>query len=359
MKKLWAVSSVVVILGCGVAVAGCTGGNSGSGASEYQGALSEEIYESVDSAVQGYLETEVSGMAITAVYVGYEKKAELSKEEIANLPIDEENAKGIVSAERGTVEYTEAEGKSVAYFVAAQSDETYTKEVYILLYENGAYRFYSPALKENDDLTASYFASLFNNEDFMNCTMETTAKSDMGGAVTEITMVAKMTGEAMYSSQNYSVTFESTKETINKTTIGYLMNSTSGMVAISSVDGGKWQAEEVNLNEGKTIEDMMKRQYKENLGQFDHTYFEKTATGYKIKDSRMKAMIESYGVTFDNDCVCEYEITVSEGKIKAWSMNMSYTVHGVKCSQTGTARYYDYGTTMVEVPAEVKALLSA
>lgn len=193
--------AAAIVLVCGVAVTGCDKGggeNGGTYSETYTGAVSEATYKSAELAVQGFLETELSDMACTAVYVGYTKQTDLTEQEIAGLPLGEGDAANISLGEKGTVEYSESENMDVPYPVRAASEETFTQELYLLNYESGEYRYFTPALKENDSLTASYFNSLFAPENYINCTMELNMKNGWGEETAELSVLFKNTSDGAH-----------------------------------------------------------------------------------------------------------------------------------------------------------------
>lgn len=351
MKKVMAMASAVVFLVCSTAVVGCGVKTYGE---TYNGAVSEQTYKSADLAVQGFLETEVSGMAFTAVYVGYTKEGELSEREMESLSLSGEAAQGIVSAEKGTVEYTETKGKAVLYsaFAAEENSNTCTKELYVLHYEGGQYRFYSPALKEHDALTASYFASLFAPENFMNCTLKASGSVTMtaagyGTQEQKTTELEKFTKDAVYISATNELL---NGEGANRSTEAYAFNFGDGVVAVGRTDQGKWELQNMPF---ENIEELVRKYYTENFGNFDHTYFEKTATGYKMKEGTpLYGMGEISGVDFKS----EYEVKVSNGKISELIISVTGMSQGGEQSIKTNVTFSDYGKTTVEVPPEVRAL---
>ena len=178
MKKVLTVVLITLLAtSCLLAFVGCNpnsdnndGDNNTGG--EFVGAISQSTYSSVENAVKGFLEEEISGMMFTAMYVNYVKTDDLTQEEINALAIDEELKDGIVGVEKGEVEYIEQSNTELVTTLAAK---TYKRIVYIISYaQNGTtkYRFYVYTEKVGETPSSSVWSSLFDVDNYINSTIK-------------------------------------------------------------------------------------------------------------------------------------------------------------------------------------------
>lgn len=185
-------SVVIFSLVCLVGCSSCSSCKGEEYSETFVGAVSAETYASSEEAVKGFLETEISGKTVEAVFVDYKKEAELNEKEVKELPIDEEYRNGLLSVERGKVEYSEKSVSTARVSPFAESDDEviYWREVFILTYTD-MFRFFVPEQKEGESLSMSYYDSVFEGEKYINCTMNasiTNEYTEDGIKYTEKTM---------------------------------------------------------------------------------------------------------------------------------------------------------------------------
>lgn len=361
MKKIFKAAVVAVAaISCVLSFSACDmvklffGKSSGKSYSEtFTGAVSAETYESADSAVQGFLDTEISGKTTTAVLVNYSTEGVLSEEEQSKLDIGEEYTEGLLSVEKLTVEYEEESDSDdynndsyspTAYTLASSSQTTYTKTVYLLTY-TGMFRFFVPAMTTGDTLTASYYDSTFQGEKYVNCTMEVTMKQTSSGVTLNSTATAKATYDKLY---------ESGTQTVSGVSInyeGYLVDTDNGIYVLmkqglEDYDGGYAYGYD-------SINEYFMEWFDERFGQLDHTYFEKTSTGYALRADKYNEYLQSAYLDLTEDFDLSYIINISEGRMSDVTLSISYSGF----SSTMSIKFTNFGTTEIVVPESVQALI--
>lgn len=325
----------------------------------YEGYVSEQTYDTVEDTVKGFLDSEIAGKTVDAVFVDYTKEKECSKEEVAELAIDEEYRDGLISVELGTVEYSEESSSVSAYGgISTVADgvniETKTKKIYILTY-TGMFRFFSPALAEGDALTASYYDSTFEAEKYINCSMNATISNlyTYDGVTYLITnsAVAKVTKTALYERDEYSA---SNGETVKSSVAElYDVDTAQGFWTVYNTGDGYIAAP---VYEWSTINEYFMQWFDQRFGQLDHTYFEKTETGYALKSDKYAEYISASGMSvggLSGDYDVEYIINIADGRMS--DVYSKVAVEGYVAEMT--ISFYDFGNTSITIPQDVQALL--
>lgn len=168
----------------------------------WAGYLSSEIYhdsyyDTLDRAVEGFLENELSGsfddMEISVESKGYEKTSDLTQDEINKLTIDEEIKASIKHAELGKISY---ESKTII------SGDTETikgpfqsaRSLIIIQFDDG-YDYYALAAKEGEFATQIEFYSFYNPK---NGTVTYKAQQKIGNEEIEIETKAFFTEDGFY-----------------------------------------------------------------------------------------------------------------------------------------------------------------
>lgn len=327
----------------------------------YTGHVSEQTYETPEASVQAFLETEVSGKSVKAVYVGYTKERELSEDEIEELTIEEEYRTGLLSVEEGNVKYTEAKESAALSKVHTASvdsvvDDVLSRKVLILSY-TGMFRFFSPALADGEALTASYYDSTFEGEKYINCTMNASISYNMDSYSFSTTSLAKATATALY---EYDV-FQSSQET--GTAELYMIDAAEGIYCVYKEDNQPFHGD---YGYDGTVHEYFMSWFDERFGQLDHTFFEKTNTGYALRSDKFAEYLAiEYGwIDIPEDLKLEYVINIADGKMadvtyKIECSEPGDTVSQTKYSQTMSVRFSDFGTTVIDIPSAVSALLPA
>lgn len=338
MKKLMAglVTAALAGVMC-FSLAGC-GGHKYS--ETFQGAISEETYESVESAVKGFLEEEVSGLTVQAEYVGYEKEAELSQKEIDDLPLGE-YTEGLLSVEKGQVEYRETEEEGVA--LTAASSETTKRTVYILSYTD-MFRFFVPPVNTGETLTAKYYDSVFQAEKYYNCTMRVVMKQHEGEHLSNSSVIAKATETALYEEDYQNENFSGDRD------VAYGLEKDGSILWYYSFEDEPFR---YGYSESGSVKNFFSDWFDMRFGNLDHTYFEKTETGYSLRAEKYAALMESLGLGSAENYTLEYVFNVADGRLADVHMKIEYG----ELSSVMDIKFSDFGSTKVTVPEEVKTLM--
>lgn len=340
MKKLLATILIALLaMSCLLAFVGCNSNDEEYG-DTFVGAISQSTFESVEDAVKGFLEEEISGQAFVAEYVGYTKTADLSKDEIDVLKIDEEIKKDIVSVERGEVEYIEQFNKE-SELLTKLASETCKRIVYIVRYvKNGEklYRFYIPVAVEGETLTYSEYKNIFDIDKFMNFTanFKFFDREEIKLKVVDNTI---QQGDWIY------IIYKAP----------YLCEVFLGD---EYCDTYVQNAEEMTMRQA--MEDLFEEiEYMGELTVLSIVYqfvngsayspgaYVKTKTGFALRDEFKEEKDDSLLITIANGRVANIDLTVGfwdVGSYKVW--NLSYS-------------FYDFGTTKVDIPTDVMDAVNA
>ncbi|MBD5100422.1 MAG: hypothetical protein HDT29_03990 [Clostridiales bacterium] len=331
MKKTVAIILVMLtVVFCLLAFVACNNDDGNNKISV--GAVSKMTYVSVESAVKGFLKEEISGIAFTATYVDYIKILDLSQDEIKKLTIDDEYKSGIVSVEKGQVRY------SVQY-----SEMSVKRNLYIIVYNTGECRYICPNVEIGETLTSSYFKSLLNANNYLNSTFvideSITPIDDSIESKIENKSVYKFTDNAYYDSFSYSIGGIADG---GRTNYGYFEADKIFYYKIYDDDSQFKCTEDCNkldfvLEKTELIDDNFDDF---DLNYFDHSYFEKTATGFysreDILDFNDEDVLPSYVVAVEDSVISQIMATYE----------YNYGIYILKCKIT------DIGSTKIDLPKD-------
>lgn len=345
---------------------------SGEYSETYKGTVSEATYTSKDDAVTGYLETEISGKTTKAVLVDYKVESELSGKEIDKLELGEEYTADLQKVEKMSVEYKEESTPlaAVAYEIA-DSSETTTRTLYVLSY-TAMFRFFTPAVKEGESLSASYYDSTFEAEKYVNCTMNAEIKSTMSYDDKTMTLIntalAKVTEDSLYELDK--VSYEGNMPgTFTGGEFGGMQDLSQEFYATDTTDGIYAARKEIGQTEFgkpmpvyyyKTVNDYFMTWFDQRFGRLDHTFFEKTSTGYALKKDKFAQFASNQsifqnGLSADNATDFEYIINIKDGRMADVTISVTY----IGSENTMSIEFSDFGTTEIIIPDEIKAKLPA
>ncbi|MDE7071591.1 MAG: hypothetical protein K2O86_06420 [Clostridia bacterium] len=318
MKKTVAIILIMLMaMTCVLVFAGCNNddGEEGYNSAPFVGAISQTTYDSVENAVKGFLQEEITVESIRymANYVSYAKTSDLTQEEIGELAISDKLKVGLLSAEKGQVEY-----------VINTSTYIYERTVYVVSFNiNGdnVYRFYTPVEEIGQTPSASSWASLFDWGKYFNCTVEEYNKYGEGYEWNKVGG-CKITQSAVWSCiYGYGDIIEG---------YGYSIIEDGKFTYSANMYEGQWEV--YDSNGSLSLEDEVKI----FLYKYEYfmvpMYFVKTENGYKLNTA-----IDAEG--YFND----FTIVVDNGRITQFI----YTYFDGTMSRT---TFSDFGTTKVDVP---------
>lgn len=317
----------------------------------YTGTLSAGAHATKDAAVEAFLAEEMSAPAndenrgyVTATLTDYTAQA-LTADEIAALPLADEQREGLTAAEKVKVQYNEIADLPPASSNIFDGDDL-TVTAYILTYGN-EYRYFSSVPEVGEPLTKSYYASVFAADKYKNFTMfySVTKSSD--------TLYATMHLEIKSTADMYHALWEvlptDPADTYREFYDGYMCRIADNMFA--NILGEKneqgvieYKAQSPNLTETSAREEMITNMKFPLLNDFalndtDNRYFalfKKTATGFTMRDEKTTSNIE---------------ITVVDGRLS----KIVETDEDLEL----TAIFSDFGTTTLTLPKEVQEALPA
>lgn len=364
MKKRFATIAVAAVMTATSAFAfiGCGGDDAPSAPPDtfYTGTLSVDSYNSVSLAAQAFLSNEVCGDATAAKFESYEKQADMTEEEIAELNLTDAEKAAVVSAEKGFVNYTES--AVAAYNVYSSATENVKKiKVYVVKIGN-EYRYYAPALVAGDVLTKAYYDQVFDPSKYINCTMvyDMTVVTTASAQGMSVSMTMKTNSTFKCTADSAHIVIVSSASMLNhtetETTELYVEfasnNGFNGDYTLyMKEDGGaEWVESYMDLSEVGSVGEI------EN----DYSYFIKTNSGFKLNSEKFDLYLQDAiddlnGVAGLNmgSLKATAEYNVYDGKLSTAtavvSANFSADGANGNVKATTSAKYSDFGTTVVSV----------
>ncbi len=326
----------------------------------FNGALSEDAYVSASDAAKGFLEKEVAGEVTDAVFVAYEKKGDLTENEIADLDLTADEKAAVEHAERGEIEYAEREAEGVRTAAFAHRKV----KVYVI-YINSAYRYYSPALENGDVLTKAYYDAVFDRSKYVNFTLDSVSVSSatykqMGIKLTLSSytnrQVIKYDGKYAYSVVTDTSKTLTVTETTEKEWFYVFDGDAYGRIIglYEKTDGGEWISvlfSSVNVGDMGVVPSN------------DYSYFVKTTSGFKVNEEKysmfMNDVLDMLSDSLDTEkpvsslrVNCEF--FVRDGKLSRQVLNGTFKLTDEGANADGkikvTQTYRDFGMTAFDVP---------
>lgn len=347
-----------------------------NGVSEtYKGTVSTETYPTSQEAAEAFVYEELAGYNSIAIKETKSNK-ELSEKEINKLNIPDDILKGHETVEEIEVTYlVDDEELTNLSQNTKQIDEKLNKEkkvkVYVIKYGVN-WKYFSPMPITGDTINKSYYDSVFNNEKYQNCTLETTSDADVtvtsnGESYqmkTSLKQLIKHADGKVYLEQilEMSGNGQSTIQSI------YSYMETQGNYIKCYIKLGEnedWMEADLSTIGFSSLDELTPF-YDQYL---DYTYFTKTDYGFALADSNaqkyfmdaLMGSLESYAsfINKDNlnlDMYAEYYVSkgvLSGMNVKASAdITISYMGYSLTLNEATTAviKCTDYGTTKVEKP---------
>lgn len=372
MKKkiLASLLAIVTVFAC-IAFTACDNSDKTNYSETYEGTLSVASYTTPVNAAEAFILNEIDSEASHATFQSYTKTADLTEDEIAKLNLTEEQIADIKSAEKGMIYYTKSD--TLTYAAAATNLKHQT--IYIIEFntpsDGGSVKYLAPLPQAGEAVTKSYLESVFNAEDYKNCTqtyeMPITIKVTEGRQSvtmkisTKITARITETAVEMIVTATISMMGYSETETVKS----YLVDSPSGILQ-ATLSGGYWDVSNYTYQSGvEKIADL----FASNLPDADYSYLVKTKNGFKMSEEYLSTLLDDLlndadiGDYYDNgfNVSMGAEYFVSQGRLDnvQVSLNMKGSMDGMSTDISIKAinKYSNFGTTKVTIPAEAKAAL--
>lgn len=371
------------------ALTGCGGGgeseskkqaafiNTIGGVSEtYTGAVSQESYNTAVKAAEAFVEEEVVG-DVDCEITNVASKGALSETEVTKLNLPSEISNGMLGVEKLEVEYVKEDASY--YYTADTLNKTETVTVYVIKYESN-FKYYSPCPITGNTITKSYYDSVFNVENYENCTYKTTMEMDMNisasyqGETEKMYLTMTMEQLVKYSenkiyletsmtmSGNYAGVVESETEKM----AAYLeMDATGISCYVKQGDSTEWVKGSLQMVGFEDLEELTPF-YDQYL---DYSYFTKTDYGFELSDENAEQFIDEVfsdvlGEMDFDEMLNQFNIEmfakyyVSEGVLSGvrvdLGMDLNMKEEGVKVKMNADivtqTTCTDYGTTVVTKP---------
>lgn len=347
-------SVLLVVAMCVATVCGC--GSKENYSEAFEGVVSEESFETSESAASAFIANEISTEENPVQFGVYTKEAELTSDEVSqmNIKVDGE----IESVEKGKVSYSEV--------TLAKASNEYYITVYIIKFtptgaEISEFKYYAPLPENGARISKAYFDSVFNSKNYANCTITSSISSTVSaGGVTQTSTIEyafKISETAAIMSMTMKLAGETTTATV------YFVKGEDGSLsAAREIDGNLTivnSSEYASLNI-KTYDDI----YKSMINDFDYAYFVKTDFGFemdgKYMEDVMGAAMNTLGIEMEAK-MAYFRYYIQNGNL--YKIKYVYDASGSLSGQTvnvkseGNTSYADYGATTVTVPQNVKDLL--
>ncbi len=348
-----------------------------NGVSEtYKGTVSINTFSTSQEAAEAFIYDEIAGDNSITIKETKQNK-ELSKKEVQKLNIPSEILEGYDTVEEIEVTYLVDDENELTNLSknVKQIDEKLNKEkkvkVYVIKYETN-WKYFSPMPITGDTINKSYYDSVFNNEKYQNCTLETTSDADITVTSNGESYQMKSSLKQLIKHADGKVYLEQTLEMSGNgqstTQSIYSYMETQGSIIKCYIKLGKnedWIEADLSTIGFSSLDELtpFHDQY------LDYTYFTKTDYGFALADENaqkyfmdaLMGTLESFAsfISKDNlklDMYAEYYVSkgvLSGMNVKANAdITISYMGHSTTLSESTTAvvKCTDYGTTKVEKP---------
>ncbi|MDE7464364.1 MAG: hypothetical protein K2M48_04975 [Clostridiales bacterium] len=349
LSAVMAIAATFALVGCGDNDGGNgDGGDKHAADTSFVGSISVQSYESANDAAAAFLTEELDGAATSTTFVSYEKSADLTEEEIAELNLGEDfefTVEDIDSAENGVVSYTESTS-------AVNESAAGAKTARVVIIKIGSvYWYYVPMFKDGEVLTNSYMDNILDFTKYANVTETVVSKSvvSAGGqmAETSITITTKIANDKIYFKQVAPNPYTNQKET----TEYYFVVTEEGLLMYDKV-GSEWDSSYSGFD---SLDEFLEAAFK-----YDASYFVKTKSGFKMNSEKLTQFLRDVldnigqGYTISsvsaNYYVKDARLDSAESNVK---MKMTYQGQTINGTATVTTTYTDYGTTVVNLPFEI------
>lgn len=309
----------------------------------FGGYLSTTSYDDKMSAVRAFLKEELDGVSVKTELVQAEMKGELSSKEIEKLNLgDDIKASDVNSAVHYCVTYTDS------------SNSTQEKTYNIIIVNIGSkYHYYTPIIPEGELITNSYISNICDPSKYLNVT-ETmvlkTSSSDqpIGRQKTEstVTTTIKVDGDKAYMKIETKVKKEKNVEEF------YLVSRDNGFFMYTyNKDTKMWEGQK--LLDYDDFDDFVTNE----IITFDHSYFERTRSGFKINSDKIKQYLKQIlgqdvggSVTIDKFSGDYY---VKNARLDRFAVEFGLHTRDISYKRVSVSietKFTKYGKTVVKLP---------
>lgn len=320
-------------------------------------------YRGKDEAARAFVENELSGAAAKTAFSSYEKTADLTQEERAALGVGETYTGG----EKGYVFYTAsapAEGQALA-----ASDRTEKHTVVLLFGAGGEISYCVVPPQIGEAVPKSYFEGvqqLFLAEN-VTYVLETVSEMGVSGTVQTASMKAELrvTKDVIYEKTEF------TPDARGETDL-YIVQDGDSFVGYNAV-GETWAE---GVRKPGTLADWYRDEVASKAASesakgpvFDHTFYVRTQEGCALDERKKDLFIAAFmenipALAMVPSQMFQVELSMQfrDGKLSSMVQRLLCEFPGpdgssMKIRAETVSRIYDYGTTAVEIPESLKAVI--
>ncbi len=343
----------------------------------YKGAISSHSYTTKEDAAEDFIEVELTGNE-DVVITNTQSQGTLSGEEVAALALSDADREGLQEVEKLSVTYSKESSISSVAKTADTLDTSRTVDIYIIKYPTN-FKYYSPAPITGETVTKSYYDSIFDSDNYVNCTLTYTTK------IEAVVKVMKIKVYSYTYELNQTIKYDNDKiyleQRISDESEGAVDTGDMGLVTdpylaayIEVVDGqnvcyAKTSEESTSWNKGDLYQIGFNslEELRPFYGQFlDYTYFTKTdyrcalaeenARQYVNETLASDPTVSQYLDDMTIDMFAKYYVAngVLSGVRQDINLTLDMKVEGVSTSVdevvVSEMKCTDYGTTVVEKP---------
>lgn len=314
MKKIVAIIAVSVLaltmvfsVGCGKKEAGFKYNEKdfvneiGGTSDTYEGAVSSESYDSAEECATFYVMSEVIGdKGVSAINV--DDGSELTSAEVSAIGVSASVLGDYEWVKKYNVTYTEKDTADGGITFMSDRDVSRTQVVYVVKYTDGGFKYIAPKPINGETITSSYYESLFNSEEYANCTMTSTTKINLdisasyqgekqkGTMTVNYDTLTKIDGNKVYLEMTIKCIYgdvlaQGDMPNVDQTLKAYIISTDNGYeLYFYDSDNGSWQSgtfANVGLNSYRDLLPFV------GMQDLDYTYYKKTDYGCEVDFSRI------------------------------------------------------------------------
>lgn len=331
----------------------------------YTGTVSSTTYATASQAIETCVANEVAGNKASVVNT---TTTELSKEQVESLNIPASETEGMLGVDKVEVEYNVSAEN-------AESNEKKTAQIYILKFAN-EYKYYTTRPANGEIVTQSYYNSVFDDENYTNCTLNSTMEinfdlrngDETATTTIKMTQFAKYSENAIYLEQTTEMATETnaaegtSSDSVSEKVWGYMAKNTTWNCYISR-DGKNWDWTSLSSFGVYQMSELLPFASEKTT----YSYFTKTDYGFELTNENARRYVQNtlgqLSAYLGEDSAMELfaKYYVCNGALSGMRMEMDIDVdYGNSTKVTGSitavaeSKVTDYGTTVVEKPFDLE-----
>ena len=318
---------------------------------KYEGELSTTVFDTVEDAVLGFFAEQIKGESEEYVYKQYVLEGEMSSGNIRDLDLGEKQDEEVLYAEKGTIHFT-------------VGDEKFSNGLCIVQTEEG-FHYYALMPNDGEMVTKSYYGYFIADGVFDNVTIKTESRI----VIEEDGHSKTLESEVKLLIDGLNIKFEVVTNTyfnggISETRYkGYVLKEGEEIKVLG------YNGEDV-VDMSKILSDIFSPEHSSGLyfvNAFSNSYI-KGHDLFILEDKKFTLRADKQRVlaqVFLDDCnfiqdgnveSLNYDVEFSRGRITSVTDSVkviSKTINS-ELSLVTTKTFTAYGTTVVEVPEDIK-----